>query len=84
MRVKNADSVFYLGLMARMIAVDREYVVNKYKLHKLKDIEGMIPDLRFLYLHGCDDQSLPCMSRVKHRLWTLGLQSVLIFPLEHC
>ncbi|KAG6993773.1 homocitrate synthase [Physcia stellaris] len=30
------------GLMARMIAVDREYVVSKYKLHKLKDIEDLV------------------------------------------
>lgn len=28
--------------MARMIAVDREYVVSKYKLHKLKDIEDLV------------------------------------------
>ena len=45
MRVMNTDSKLCLGLMARMIAVDREYVVNKYKLHKLKDIEGMISEL---------------------------------------
>ncbi|KAL8796284.1 MAG: hypothetical protein Q9195_001399 [Heterodermia aff. obscurata] len=30
------------GLMARMIAVDREYVTSKYKLHKLKDIEDLV------------------------------------------
>lgn len=28
--------------MARMIAVDREYVTSKYKLHKLKDIEDLV------------------------------------------
>ena len=31
--------------MARMIAADRDYVISKYNLHKLKDIEniGMAP-----------------------------------------
>ena len=28
--------------MARMIAIDREYVTSKYKLHKLKDIEDLV------------------------------------------
>ncbi|RAL58756.1 hypothetical protein DID88_009171 [Monilinia fructigena] len=30
------------GLMARMIVADREYVMSKYKLHKLKDIEDLV------------------------------------------
>ncbi|KAA6415212.1 MAG: homocitrate synthase [Lasallia pustulata] len=30
------------GLMARMIAVDRDYVRSKYKLEKLKDIEDLV------------------------------------------
>ena len=30
------------GLMARMIAADREYVTKKYKLEKLKDIEELV------------------------------------------
>ncbi|MCJ1476518.1 Saccharopine dehydrogenase [Lambiella insularis] len=30
------------GLMARMIAADREYVMSKYKLDKLKDIEDLV------------------------------------------
>jgi homocitrate synthase len=30
------------GLMARMIVADREYVMGKYKLHKLKDIEELV------------------------------------------
>jgi len=30
------------GLMARMIVADREYVMSKYKLHKLKDIEELV------------------------------------------
>lgn len=30
------------GLMARMIVADREYVMGKYKLHKLKDIEDLV------------------------------------------
>ena len=54
-RALSPNSKFCLGLMARMIAVDREYVVNKYKLHKLKDIEGMFSELHLLELHGCDD-----------------------------
>ena len=28
--------------MARMITVDRDYVMSKYKLHKLKDIEDLV------------------------------------------
>ncbi|KAI1909482.1 homocitrate synthase lys21 [Ophidiomyces ophidiicola] len=32
------------GLMARMIAVDRDYVLSKYKLHKLKEIEDLVAD----------------------------------------
>lgn len=30
------------GLMARMIAADRDYVKSKYKLEKLKDIENLV------------------------------------------
>lgn len=30
------------GLMARMITVDRDYVMSKYKLSKLKDIEDLV------------------------------------------
>jgi homocitrate synthase len=30
------------GLMARMIVADRDYVMSKYKLHKLKDIEDLV------------------------------------------
>ncbi|POS88325.1 mitochondrial putative homocitrate synthase, partial [Erysiphe pulchra] len=30
------------GLMARMIVANREYVMGKYKLHKLKDIEELV------------------------------------------
>jgi homocitrate synthase len=30
------------GLMARMIVADRDYVISKYKLHKLKDIEELV------------------------------------------
>lgn len=30
------------GLMARMIVVDRDYVLSKYKLEKLKDIEDLV------------------------------------------
>ncbi|KAI0997143.1 Homocitrate synthase [Podosphaera aphanis] len=30
------------GLMARMIVADREYVMGKYKLHKLKDLEELV------------------------------------------
>ena len=29
------------GLMARMIVADREYVINKYKLHKLKEVNWL-------------------------------------------
>ncbi|KAI9820078.1 MAG: Saccharopine dehydrogenase [Phylliscum demangeonii] len=32
------------GLMARMIAADRDYVRGKYKLEKLKDIEDMVAE----------------------------------------
>lgn len=32
------------GLMARMIVADREYVMGKYKLHKLKEIEDMVAE----------------------------------------
>ncbi|OUM55022.1 hypothetical protein BVG19_g4497 [[Candida] boidinii] len=32
------------GLMARMIAADRDYVMSKYKLHKLRDIENLVAD----------------------------------------
>ncbi|KAK3078041.1 Saccharopine dehydrogenase [Coniosporium uncinatum] len=32
------------GLMARMIVQDRDYVINKYKLHKLKEIEDMVAE----------------------------------------
>lgn len=30
--------------MARMIVADREYVMGKYKLHKLKDIEELVAE----------------------------------------
>ena len=30
------------GLMARMIVADREYVLSKYKLEKLKDVEDLV------------------------------------------
>ena len=30
------------GLMARMVVADREYVLSKYKLDKIKDIEEMV------------------------------------------
>ncbi|RDL40367.1 putative Homocitrate synthase, mitochondrial [Venustampulla echinocandica] len=30
------------GLMARMIVADRDYVMGKYKLHKLKEIEDLV------------------------------------------
>ncbi|KAF2755421.1 homocitrate synthase [Pseudovirgaria hyperparasitica] len=33
------------GLMARMIAADRDYVVGKYNLKKLKEIEDLVADL---------------------------------------
>ncbi|KAL1958159.1 hypothetical protein VTO42DRAFT_5014 [Malbranchea cinnamomea] len=32
------------GLMARMITADRDYVMSKYKLHKLKDIEDLVAE----------------------------------------
>ncbi|KAF2093291.1 homocitrate synthase [Rhizodiscina lignyota] len=32
------------GLMARMIVIDRDYVLSKYKLHKLKEIEDMVAE----------------------------------------
>ncbi|KAJ9149276.1 hypothetical protein NKR23_g4425 [Pleurostoma richardsiae] len=32
------------GLMARMIVADRDYVLSKYKLHKLKDLEELVAD----------------------------------------
>jgi homocitrate synthase len=32
------------GLMARMIVADRDYVMSKYKLHKLKDIEELVAE----------------------------------------
>lgn len=32
------------GLMARMIAADRDYVTSKYKLHKLRDIENLVAE----------------------------------------
>ncbi|EAZ63968.2 homocitrate synthase [Scheffersomyces stipitis CBS 6054] len=32
------------GLMARMIAADRDYVLSKYKLHKLRDIETLVAE----------------------------------------
>ncbi|KAG9249051.1 mitochondrial putative homocitrate synthase [Calycina marina] len=32
------------GLMARMIVADREYVMGKYKLHKLKAIEDLVAE----------------------------------------
>jgi homocitrate synthase len=32
------------GLMARMIAADREYVLGKYKLHKLRDLENLVAE----------------------------------------
>ncbi|KAF2009984.1 homocitrate synthase [Aaosphaeria arxii CBS 175.79] len=33
------------GLMARMIVADRDYVLSKYKLHKLKEVEDLVADL---------------------------------------
>jgi homocitrate synthase len=33
------------GLMARMIVADREYVVNKYNIKKLKEVEDLVADL---------------------------------------
>ncbi|KAK8050135.1 homocitrate synthase [Apiospora phragmitis] len=32
------------GLMARMMVADRDYVMSKYKLHKLKDLENLVAD----------------------------------------
>jgi homocitrate synthase len=32
------------GFIARMYAADRDYVLKKYKLHKLRDIENLIAD----------------------------------------
>lgn len=32
------------GLMARMIAADRDYVLSKYKLHKLRDLENLVAE----------------------------------------
>ncbi|EFE31301.1 uncharacterized protein ARB_01923 [Trichophyton benhamiae CBS 112371] len=32
------------GLMARMIAADRDYVLSKYKLEKIKDIEDLVAE----------------------------------------
>ncbi|KAF8475841.1 HMGL-like-domain-containing protein [Kalaharituber pfeilii] len=32
------------GLMARMIVADRDYVLSKYKLHKLRDIENLVAE----------------------------------------
>ncbi|KAK2066434.1 hypothetical protein P8C59_000258 [Phyllachora maydis] len=32
------------GLMARLIVADRDYVMGKYKLHKLKDIEELVAE----------------------------------------
>lgn len=32
------------GLMARMIVADRDYVMGKYKLHKLKEIENLVAE----------------------------------------
>ena len=30
--------------MARMITADRDYVLSKYKLHKLRDLENLVAD----------------------------------------
>jgi homocitrate synthase len=30
--------------MARMIVADRDYVMGKYKLHKLKELEDMVAE----------------------------------------
>lgn len=30
--------------MARMITVDRDYVISKYKIKKLKEIEDLVAD----------------------------------------
>lgn len=32
------------GLVARMYTEDRDYVTNKYKLHKLRDVENLVAD----------------------------------------
>jgi homocitrate synthase len=32
------------GLMARMIVADRDYVISKYKLHKLRDLENLVAE----------------------------------------
>lgn len=32
------------GLMAKMIVSDKEYVMSKYKLHKLRDLENLVAD----------------------------------------
>ncbi|KAI9299091.1 homocitrate synthase [Neoconidiobolus thromboides FSU 785] len=32
------------GLMARMYTANREYITNKYKLHKLRDIENLVAE----------------------------------------
>ncbi|KAI5850222.1 HMGL-like-domain-containing protein [Morchella snyderi] len=32
------------GLMARMIVADRDYVMGKYKLHKLRDLENLVAE----------------------------------------
>lgn len=32
------------GFMARMIAADRNYVLSKYKLHKLRDLENLVAE----------------------------------------
>ncbi|CAG87217.1 DEHA2D13222p [Debaryomyces hansenii CBS767] len=32
------------GLMARMVAADRDYVLSKYKLHKLRDLENLVAE----------------------------------------
>lgn len=34
------------GLLARMITIDRDHVVNKYKLRRLKEIEDMVADCK--------------------------------------
>jgi homocitrate synthase len=47
------------GLMARMIVADRDYVLSKYNIKKLKEVEDLVADLvevnvhhRFLCLHA--------------------------------
>ena len=32
------------GLMARMIVADRDYVMSKYKIHKLRDLENLVAE----------------------------------------